>query len=225
MLRNEQSMSVHLANALGKLKKDILALVTLAEEQVSQALRAFTEQDKVAAQQSIDRDSLLDKMELELEEECLKVLALHQPVAHDLRFVVAALKLTNDLERIGDYGVHIAERAISLGDRNDIQNVLDLAEMGKKVLVILRQSIDALINQDVVKARKIWAAEQEIDAYHADNFRRIEMHVKANPERAGSLLQLLSVSRYLERISDLATNIADDVIYMVEGRMPHHRRE
>ena len=215
-------MSVHLANALGGLKGEILSLASLAEDQVSRSLKALHNSDTTLAQAVIEQDDELDRKEVELEEECLKVLALYQPVAHDLRFVVSALKLTNDLERIGDYGAHIAHRAISLAGMREISEVLDLDGMGKLVLTMLQKSIDALINQNVKAAREVWTLDEEIDAIHKGNYSKLETQLKATPNRAGTLLQLLSVSRYLERIADLATNIADDVVYLVEGRMTRH---
>lgn len=224
MLRNEQNMSVHLSNALQKLKRDVLVLASSAEEQVGRALKAFLEDDRTLANETITLDDKVDRMEVELEEECLKVLALYQPVAHDLRFVVSVLKLANDLERIADYGVHIAERAIVLSGRNDVTNVLDLGDMGQKSLAMFRQGIECLVNQDAKLARAVWELDREVDLIHKGNFEKLENQIKAQPQKAGVLLQLLSVSRYIERIADLATNIADDVVYMVEGRVLRHNR-
>ena len=225
MLRNEQQMSVHLYNALGRLKRDMLTLASSAEEQVARSLQAFLEDNLDLAKETIARDGKLDRMEVELEEECLKVLALYQPVAHDLRFVVSVLKLTNDLERIADYGVHIAERAVALTGRNDVANVLDLGDMGQRSLQMLRKSIECLVNQDAKLARTVWQLDKEIDLFHKGNFEKLETHIKAQPNKAGVLLQLLSVSRYIERIADLATNIADDVVYIVEGKLLRHNRQ
>jgi phosphate transport system protein len=222
MLKNERLMSVHLHNALGKLKDDILELASMAEAQLQKAVAALVQRNPRTAREVIDHDTVIDRKELDIEEECLQVLALHQPVAHDLRFVISALKMTNDLERIGDYAVHIAERTIVLSERSDIQPLVDFSSMTALVAEMLRKAINSLINQDAELAREVWKGDDAIDDLHKEVFTLFETRVKQKADEVHHLLQFVSVSRYLERVADLATNIADDVVYMVEGHPVRH---
>lgn len=222
MLKREDQMSVNLQTALGGLKSKLLALAALSENQLSQSVEALKHRDVQLAKEVIARDTEVDRLEVELEEECLEVLALHQPVAHDLRFVVIVLKINNDLERIGDYAVNISERCISLSEHSRSDMAIDYSSLSDLVRKLLRESIQALIGQDVTLARKVWKADREIDAMHRNNFEMIERRIKASPDETHYLIQTLSVSRYLERVADLATNIAEDVVYLVEGKIIRH---
>jgi phosphate transport system protein len=164
-------------------------------------------------------------MEVGVEEDCLKILALHQPVAIDLRFIVAVLKINNDLERIGDLAVNIAERSAFLSKHPPFGFSLGLVEMADRAQDMLKHSLDALINLDSGLAQEVCAADDEIDAMNRQMYLKIQDAIRSNPGKLESLIHLLSVSRHLERIADHATNIAEDVIYMVEGRIARHRTE
>lgn len=225
MLKNERQMSAHLYNALGKLKHDILELASMAEAQLQQSVIALVQRNSRTAQAVIDKDIELDRKKIDIEEECLQVLALHQPVAHDLRFVIAALKMTNDLERIGDYAVHIAERTLVLSERQDIAPLFDFSAMAELVIDMLKKSINALINQDAALAREVWTADDAIDDMHKNSFNLVEERVRAKADDVHYLMQFVSVSRYLERVADLATNIANDVVYLVTGQLSRHKKE
>ena len=215
-------MSQHFQREIERLKKKILALSAVVEESVRRAIRSVEERDTCLAQRVIKTDVEIDQTEIDVEEECLKILALHQPVAIDLRFIVAVLKINNDLERIGDMAVNIAERAVFLSTQDKLDIPFKLRDMAEKAQSMLRRSLDALVNLDSALALEVCAADDEVD----DLFRIMYDHVKdgvaKQPENADSLINILSVSRYLERIADHATNIAEDVIYMVDGEIVRH---
>jgi phosphate transport system protein len=216
-------MAAHLQHEIDKLKKQILSLCSLVEGQVEKALRAVLDRDDELAQEVERVDAEIDQREIEVEEECLKTLALHQPVAIDLRLIVSTLKINNDLERIGDMAVNIARKARGLVVEPPPDLPCDLGAMWSKTHAMLRDSIDALVNTDVAMATSICGRDDEIDRMKSEIRREIEMAIKRQPARVGSLLRLLAVSRNLERIADLATNIAEDVIYLVEGRITRHK--
>ncbi|MFH1850743.1 MAG: phosphate signaling complex protein PhoU [Candidatus Neomarinimicrobiota bacterium] len=161
-------------------------------------------------------------MEVNLEEECLKVLVLHQPVAADLRYIVSVLKINSDLERIGDLAVNIAKRARRLDKRPPLVIPDDITVMTRKAQQMLKNSLDALIRLDLNIAAKVCEDDQEVDQLHNKTFSYLEEHIKMNPEQAGDLIHLVGISRHLERIADHATNIAEDVMYMVRGEISRH---
>ena len=162
---------------------------------------------------------------MEIEEECLKILALYQPVAVDLRFIVAALKINNDLERIGDLAVNIARKAALLRRRAaDAEVPFDIAGMWEKTQAMLRDSIDAMVNMDARLAAEVCRRDDEVDRLKHEIRAGAEERIRREPAKVGPLLRLLAVSRNLERIADCATNIAEDVIYMSEGRIIRHTK-
>lgn len=216
-------MSKPLERSLQQLKRSLLSLATVVEEQCRDSLRAFEECDGQLAEIVIERDNEVDMIEVDIEEECLKVLALYQPVAFDLRFVVAVLKMNNDLERIGDLALNIAERAVSLCERRLPPVETRLSEMGELAVDMVKRSIDAFINNDIGLARQVLAIDRQVDALHRDHFEVIKESIIKYPDNALDFIQLLSVSRYLERVGDQATNIAEDIIYLVEGEIVRHR--
>jgi phosphate transport system protein len=218
-------MPVHLQREIANLKKKILALGSVVEERVRQAVQAVGRRDEAQAQKIIEADTEIDRMEVEIEEECLKVLALYQPVAVDLRFIVSVLKINNDLERIGDLAVNIAERAIFLASQPRQYDPLDIPEISEKVQVMLKKSLDALVNADLDLAREVCAADDEVDDLNRGMHDKVRAEIRGNIDVLQGASQLLDVSRFLERIADQATNIAEDVIYMVEGEIIRHRLE
>jgi phosphate transport system protein len=215
-------MSVHLQRAIDQLKKDLLSLCALVEEQTQIAVRALLSRDDELAHEAVCRDLEIDQREVEVEEECLKILALYQPVAADLRFIVAALKINNDLERIGDLAVNIAHKAITFACGQPMEIPFDLAGMWEKTQAMLRDSLDCLVNLDSALANAVCVRDNEVDALKRAIRLKAEEMIRKNPERAPTLLTLVAVSRNLERIADHASNIAEDVIYMVEGRIVRH---
>jgi phosphate transport system protein len=216
-------MTKHYQKEIDRLKKQVLHLTAVVEERLRAAVTAVTDRDEKLARQVIEGDNDLDMMEVELEEELLKILALHQPVAIDLRFIVAALKINNDLERIGDLAVNIAERAVGLTESRMIPLPLDLNPMLNQVLTMVSKGADSLVNMDVKVAMEVCASDDIVDEMHREVYRAVERQLEQNPKEAGFYLGVVSISRNLERIADHATNIAEDVIYMVEGEIVRHR--
>ena len=216
-------MSQHFLREIEALKKKILAVGALVEERLSQAITALVKHDEHLAQQVAKGDDEVDEMEVEVEEDCLKILALYQPVAIDLRFVVAVLKMNNDLERIADTCVNIARRAEYLANWPNLEVPQLLIEMAQKAQTMVQQSLDALIQSDVELARKVCGADREVDQLNKQMHVDIQQEMKEHPDQIERLIHTLSVSRHLERIGDLATNVAEDVIYTVEGEIVRHR--
>ena len=215
-------MSVHLQRAIDDLKKRILALSAIVEHRVHQAVKAVEGRDTDLAEEVINGDVQIDHAEVEVEEECLKILALYQPVAADLRFLVAVLKINNDLERIGDLAVNIARKAVAFSAQTDMDIPFDLAGMSERTKAMLRDSLDSLVNLDAELARSVCARDQEVNRRKRNIRRQVEEVIQSQPEQAKALLKLRAVSRNLERVADLSTNIAEDVIYMVEGKIVRH---
>jgi phosphate transport system protein len=215
-------MTVHLQKEIERLKKKILSLSAQADRAIDNAVRALKERDPKLAQEVIAGDEEIDQFEVELEEECLKVLALHQPLAIDLRFVVAVLKINNDLERIADLAVNIAERAAYLAERRRLDFPEELTQMLSKTQEMLKLSLRALIDLDTDLARQVISEDDEVDDLNREMFKLVAAKIKEQPDRADCLMTMLSVSRNLERIADQVTNIAEDVIYMVEGEIIRH---
>ncbi|MBN2565747.1 MAG: phosphate signaling complex protein PhoU [Candidatus Eisenbacteria bacterium] len=216
-------MPVFLQREIGKLKKMIAVLGGRVEETVEKAVRSVHERDIALAAEVIDADPAIDQMEVNIEEECLKVLALHQPVAHDLRFIIAVLKVNNDLERIGDLAAGIAEQTEHLAATGPEEPPYDLLGMAAKVRAMLRDSLDALMNKDAEIAQQVREADDEVDAMDRLMYPETCAAIREKPQKMEGLIRLLRVSQNLERIADHATNIAEDVIYLAEGEIIRHR--
>lgn len=218
-------MSLHLQRQIQKLKEMILAMGTLTEEAVVKATRAMEARDPELAKAVITGDSEIDLMEIDIEEECLHTLALHQPVAFDLRYVVAVLKINNDLERIADLAVNIAEKVTFLRQVSlPVSANFELPAMAKAVRGMLKFSLDALVNIDTDLAEKVRASDDEVDLLHKAMYQVVEQSIRTDPQRVEALVNLLGVSRNLERIGDHAVNIAEDVIYLARGDILRHSR-
>lgn len=215
-------MARYLIRELDKIKKKVLSLGTLVEERVRKVAAAVDNRDAAIAEKIINSDWEIDEMEVDLEEECLKILALHQPVAVDLRFLIAVIKINNDLERIGDQAVNIAERVVTISKRPEMNFVFDYAPMAEKAEQMLRLSLDALVNVDADLAFKVITLDDEVDALKSEAYDRIKTAIEQTPERVGYLINLLLISRHLERLADHAENIAEEVIYLIEGEIVRH---
>jgi phosphate transport system protein len=190
---------------------------------VQKAVKSLEDRDSKLAQEVIDADPGIDQAEVDIEEECLKVLALHQPVAVDLRFVIAVLKINNDLERVGDLAVNIAERTLFLCRQEPIAIPFDYSEIRRKALAMLGNSLDSLMNLDADLARKVRTSDDEVDFINRDMYAKVAQAMRNKPDHIERLLCYLSVSRHLERIADYATNIAEDLIYLVAGEIVRHK--
>lgn len=217
-------MSLHLQREIEKLKKKILSLGAKVEDSLQTTFKA-TKSFSVALTDEIrQNDNIVDDMEVDVEEECLKILALHQPVATDLRFVISVLKINNDLERVGDLAVNIANKVSVLSKADELPVKIDFQPMFNLSQKMLKDSLDALVNMDVVLARKTCATDDIVDKMKAEIKSQISSALRSKPEQVDFFLALLGITRNLERIADLATNISEDVIYMVEGSIVRHKR-
>lgn len=215
-------MGLHLQREIEHLKKQLLSLCGLVEEQVQLSVRAYVERDEEMAQEVEQRDVEIDHQEVEVEEECLKVLALHQPVATDLRFIVAALKINNDLERIGDMAVNIAHKVVSICSLPPVHVSIDLEAMWHKTQSMLQDAVDALVNVDAQQAADVCARDDEVDQLKREVKQAVLAAIRQDPANTDTLLSIMAVSRNLERVADHATNIAEDVIYMVQAKIIRH---
>jgi len=216
-------MAKHLEKELERLKKLIYSLSTRVDENLERAVKSFQENDAELARKVITDDKIIDDIEVEVEEECLKALALYQPVAIDLRFIIAVMKMTSDLERIGDLAADIAKNGIAINQGTKPKIPLDLHQMTYLVKSIVRKSLDSLMNIDAYMAREVIRDDDEINAMKAEMKEEIVQALQRDPEHAESLITLLAVTHRLERIGDHATNIAEDVIYMVEADIVRHQ--
>lgn len=212
-----------IGHEMERLEKQLLTLTAVVEESVQQAIKSLAKHDRELAQKVINNDNHINQLEVDLEEECLKVLALYQPVANDLRTIVAILKINNDLERIADQASNISERAIAIIDGPKMESPLKIDPMAKKVIDMLEKSIDALVNADLKLAHTVLELDDEVDTLHGQNYQLFKDYIRKNPETIDTVLSYLTVSRHLERVADLATNIAEDVIYLNEGTIVRHR--
>ncbi|MFA6425541.1 MAG: phosphate signaling complex protein PhoU [Phycisphaerae bacterium] len=207
------------------IKNRILNLSNQVKAAVYGATVAIEQRDGKLARKIIENDIVIDRQEIEIEEECLKTLALHQPVAIDLRFIIAMLKINNDLERIGDLAVNVAERAAFLATQPKPDISFDFVGMANTAQSMLTKSLDALVNLSIELAQEVCTSDDTIDSMNREMYIKTQQAIVAHPEQIESLIHMLSVSRHLERIADHATNIAEDVIYMIEGQIVRHRTE
>lgn len=217
-------MSKIIHHELTRLERRLLRLCAVAEESVLKAVRCCHDVDKDMADEVIRRDVSVDRQEVFIEEEALKLLALYQPVAADLRFIVAALKINNDLERVGDLAVSVARSVKHMGEipAPDLSAALDT--MGDRSVELLRISLDAFMKQDLTLASRVRTMDEEVDELNREIIDKVTFSLKEHPSSHETLISVLLVSRALERVADHATNIAEDVIYMLEGEIVRHRK-
>ena len=204
---------------LKNLNKKLLSLCAQVEERVRRAASIIKEYDEEIARSLILTDYEIDEQEVEIEEDCLKILALHQPVASDLRFIITVIKINNELERIGDYAVNIALRAqeINRSPSKELLGEIDFTDMTETVTKMLKDSLDALINRDASMARQVFVMDEKVDAYRDYVYRIIKDLLREEIEDPAGLLDTYLLARHLERVGDRTTNIAEDTIYLVDG--------
>ena len=215
-------MSRKLQQALHSLKQTMLELGATVKECVDMAVTAVRDKDAALATRVIEQDREIDLKEVEIEEECLKIIALNQPVADDLRFLVTTIKINNDLERIADQAVNIAERVEIISRRRTLEFSVDYSEMADKTQRMLKLCLDALVNADVDLAYKVTLMDDDVDDLKRIIYDKVKDELALHPDHAGYLINLFLISRHLERIGDLASNVAQEVIYLVEGKIPRH---
>ena len=218
-------MTKHLQRDLDDVKRELLAMGGTVEEATSRAVRSLLERRVDLAEEVIGGDEEIDEREVRIEGDCLKILALHQPVATDLRFVVSVMKVNNDLERMGDLAVNVAERSAYLATHPGIGIRLEFSAMAEKVRSMVRGALDALVALDCDLAREVIGADNEVDAMNREMFEVLQDLMMRDSSSIKRAVHALSVSRHLERIADLATNIAEDVVFLVEGEVIRHQSE
>lgn len=216
-------MSVLIQRELNQIKRDLLALGTRVEENVHLAVRFFLEREPHLADKVAENEAIIDESEINIEEECLKVLALHHPVAGDLRFIVSILKINSELERIGDLAMSIVKRGVKLPESEDVINQIDFTLIIQKACYMLKASLDSLVNLDTQLARQVVGLDDEVDDLKRSMREEIKVLMMKHPEKINPLLNVMSLVGYLERVGDLATNIAEGIIYMIEGKIVRHR--
>jgi len=215
-------MTIHLQRELDKIRRMLLSLGALTEDRFRLAIRALNEMDVNLAREIIEKDEEIDLKEVQIEEECLKVLALHQPVAGDLRSLVVVIKINNDLERIADQAVNIAVRIKTLAGKTAPGFTYDYTAMAEKACLMLKMSLDSFVRQDDKMAERVRLMDREVDAMRNKAYDSIKKAISDTPDEAGYLINLFLVSRHLERMADHATNIAEEVIYMRRGEIIRH---
>ncbi len=215
-------MQRHFHEELDGLKQTLLAMGALVEDQIRRVMRALIERDGELAQNVIDRDHQVNSYDVEVDEKCVELLALHQPTAGDLRFITTAMKIVTDLERIGDQAVNIAQRAIELNDEPQLKPYIDLPRMAEKAQRMVKEALDAFVARDTELARQVCAKDAEVDGIKEQMFRELLTYMMSDAKTIPRAIRLMLVSRFLERVADHATNIAEMVIYMVESKMVRH---
>jgi len=215
----------HFEEDLRTLKNRLLSMGALVEERVRQAVQGLMERRTELAEEVIAGDQEVNDLQIEIDDRCLKLLALQQPMASDLRLITAAMKINADLERIGDQAVNIAENAAQLLSHPPLKPLLDLPRMADIAKQMTRDSLDAFVRRDSALARQVLKRDDEVDQLKDQNFRVLLTYMMADPGTIERALALILVSRNLERIADHATNIAEDVIFLVEGKDVRHHHE
>ena len=215
-------MQRHFHEELEALKQTLLAMGGLVEDQIRRAMRALLERDDVIAQEVIDRDRQVNAYDVEVDEQCVNLLALNQPAASDLRFITTAMKIVTDLERIGDQAVNIAQRVLELNRDPQLKPYIDLPRMADKAQRMVKESLDAFVAGDTALARQVCGKDAEVDALKEQIFRELLTFMMEDPRTIPRAIRVILISRFLERVADHATNIAEMVVYLVEGKMVRH---
>lgn len=214
-------MTSHLDRSILRIKKEILSLGAMVEDRFKRSVAAVQAEDLEQAQFIMDTDYRVDEREIEIEEECLKTLALYQPVATDLRLIVAVIKINNDLERIADYAVNIARRyKTSAGNTHKFK--YDYTAMGDLAAKMLKMSLDALVSMDVDMAHEVREMDKQVNIMRNDAYGIMKKDIQNNPAMVEEIINMYLISRHIERVGDHTTNIAEEVIYLIEGEIIRH---
>jgi phosphate transport system protein len=212
----------HFHEELARLKARLLEMSSLAEELVGRAMEAFAARDVELAADVVRDDEAVDALEVSIDDACIHLLALQQPMARDLRLITMGMKISNDLERVGDHAVNIAEVVEHLAGQTPFAEFPEIDEMARHAREMLSDALDCFVRGDAAGAREVLRRDDRVDALHESLFRILLTHMMEDPRRIGPCMSLFLVSRNLERIADLATNIAEDVVFLVEGRNIKH---
>ncbi len=208
---------------LEELRNKLLRMAALAEASVSSAMTALVDYDDATAQRVIDGDDEINRLEVEIDNFCVELLARRQPMASDLRFIASAMKINNDLERIGDHGVNIAERTVELLKEPMIKPLVDLPRLAAIAQHMVKNALDAFVQHDAEIALQVCRRDDEVDNLNDQIIRELLTYMMNDPKTIGRALSLIMISKNLERVADLATNIAEEVIYILEARTIKHR--
>lgn len=210
---------------LKKLREDILYMGGLVEDQIQKAIQSLVERDSGLAEVIIERDHEVNRLDVEIDDLCIKLLALHQPAGRDLRFITTGLKITTDLERVGDMAVNICERALELNLEPQLKPYIDIPRMSQIAQGMIRESLDAFVREDTDLALKVCKDDEQVDNLNSQIFREVITFMIGDPLTINRAMKTASVSKYLERIADHATNIAEMVVFMVKGKSIRHLKE
>jgi phosphate transport system protein len=215
-------MPRHFHEELEALKQTLLAMGGLVEDQIRRVMKALLERDDVMAQEVIERDRQVNTYDVEVDEQCVSLLALYQPAAGDLRFITTAMKIVTDLERIGDQAVNIAQRVLELNREPQLKPYIDLPRMAEQAQRMVKESLDAVVARDTALARQVCGEDSEVDLLKEQIFRELLTFMMEDPRTIPRAIRLILISRFMERVADHATNIAEMVVYLVEGKMVRH---
>lgn len=218
-------MERHFEHQIDELKQQLLQMSGLSERIIHKAVEALQRRDAALAAEVLAEDRAIDRLEIDIEERCVRLLALQQPLARDLRLITSAIKISNDLERVGDHAVNIAGCAQELARRPATAPLEDLPEMAEAAVGMLRDALDAFVRQDAAAARLLCRRDDVVDALNRRLFGQLLARMVASPEAIEPSMTLVLVSRNLERIGDLATNIAEEVVFIAEARVIKHHAE
>lgn len=210
---------------LEALKELLLRMGGAAEAVVYKAVESLKRRDVALAREVFEDDKHLDQMEIEIEERVVSLLALQQPMAGDLRFLTSALKISNDLERVGDHAVNIAEGSVKLAEEPQLKPYIDIPRMADLALTMLREALDAFVRRDSDTARRICRRDDVVDDLNRQLFRELVSYMIEDPQTVGRALELIRVAHNLERVADMATNVAEEVVFIAEARIIKHRHE
>jgi phosphate transport system protein len=218
-------METHFQKELQELKEDLLKMAALVEETISVAVQSLVKRDSNLAKKTFEREDRINRMEIDIEDTCLKLLALMQPMAVDLRFITSAMKITTDLERMGDQAVNIAERAVSLNQEPQLKPYIDIPRIAEITQSMVKDVLDAFINSDSKLARSVCERDDMVDGLNDQVFRELLTFMMSDSQTITRAIHLMIVCRCLERIADHATNIAEDVIFLVDARVIKHHAD
>ena len=218
----DKKMERQFDQELNALKENLLKMASLAEEAIAKSIKALVERDSTLAQEIIDRDSEINFLEIEINNQCLKLLALKQPMAIDLRFITSAMKIISHLERIADQAVNISQRTLELIKQPLLKPLIDIPRMAELAQEMVRTSIDSLVNKDSLLAKRIGERDNLVDDLNDQIFRELLTYMIEDPRTIKRAIELILVGRHLERIADLATNISEEVVFILNGKNIKH---
>ena len=213
---------IRLEEEINKLKKMLFEMASSAEEMIAKSIKALQENNMILAEEIIKSDDKVNEMEIEIDNQCIRILALFHPEAEDLRTVTMIMKINNDLERIGDHAVNIAEKVIYLADKPPVKPLIDIPKMAEKAIEMLQESLDSFVNKDAELAIQVCKKDDEVDALEPQIVRELITYMISDPQTIDRALTLIFIARALERVADLATNIPEDTYYIASGKILKH---